>query len=282
MKQIILLFLLYGKMAWPQVESGTVIFVHFSQNDVTMSADSRTNLSTGEHNDNECKLSAFGDKFVFSMAGVVKQTAKENAQGSWGGHAIARRIWESESKIETDAEKLVSAVSAKWVTEMEKIYKDPKFMRGHVREAPGVEVLANAFFAATDKIGISAKAVNIGFDLPLFNRTGWSVRFVNDIPESIPQNSWRAGGHGEIITEFMAPPPISQRAVPFAKEFRTVNPILGPRSREQTASMAMKLIELSVELHPQRDELGLPVDVLQLQRGTGVLWIARKVNCPEN
>jgi hypothetical protein len=51
---------------------------------------------------------------------------------------------------------------------------------------------------------------------------------------------------------------------------------------KQRAMTAAKLVELSILLHPKNAELGFPIDVLQLNKTTGVQWIQKKQNCPSN
>src|SRR5712671_2893566 len=69
-------------VVWPQVKTGTVIYIDLAKDEFTFAADSRTNSSGGGHEDTECKILAFGNYFVFSMAGAVKGE-------KWDAHAIA-------------------------------------------------------------------------------------------------------------------------------------------------------------------------------------------------
>jgi hypothetical protein len=47
------------------------------------------------HNDNECKISRFGRKFAFTMAGTAHGDRSNGV--AWNAHSVARRAWEKES-----------------------------------------------------------------------------------------------------------------------------------------------------------------------------------------
>src|SRR6266849_10059738 len=77
--------LLTIQLARPQVKNGTILFINFTPDDLSVAADSRMTLGeTGKYDDTECKISAFGNKFVFTMAGGVFADAERNP------HLIAR------------------------------------------------------------------------------------------------------------------------------------------------------------------------------------------------
>ena len=272
MKYFLTLLVLSGKMAWPQVETGSVLYVDFSQDEVTIAADSRMTVpTTGGHDDTECKISAFGDKFVFAMAGAVKFSG----DNGWDAHVIARRIWQSEI-AENDAAKLVISVSDKWVAEMENIYRKPDVIRQLRKHVSDSGVIANATFAASDKSGnLIARAVNIWFDLPLFDSKG--TISVSHEGEYLAVGKSIGAGLDEIIDEFQERS--STRAREYIQWFAPQLSGMSPSQRH--AAIASKFIELSILLHPRNAELGFPIDILQLVRTTGVRWVLRKPNCPE-
>jgi hypothetical protein len=152
MKLLIFLAISLNQLAWSQLQTGTVIYINFAQGEVTISADSRMNIVAGGHDDTECKISAFGSKFVFSMAGAARID-------QWNAHSVAREIWERESKIHFDATLLARTVKG-WIEAVEPIYGiHVAEIRKHMNsgDAP---VIATAFFAAADKAGtIKVQAV---------------------------------------------------------------------------------------------------------------------------
>jgi hypothetical protein len=268
MKLTIFVFLAFNQFAWGQIQSGTVVYFNFAPDELTVSADSRMNIGTGGHNDTECKISAFGPKFVFTMSGAVRV-------GPWSGHAVARDIWERESKISPDST-LVSRTLAGWVKEATPIYEAHiADFRKHVRVG-GDPVIANAVFAGVDKDGkITVNVVDIDLDLQLFDSTGKAK--IIPITHDVAANSSFAIGLDEVAMEFRSQ--TSERAQDYMAWFKRRISTL-PRD-QQNAELASKYVELSVLLHPRRDELAFPIDVLELRSNGSVQWFWRKPNCQD-
>jgi len=222
------------------------------------------------HNDTECKISAFGDKFVFVMAGLVKGPG-------WDAHAVAREVWQNESKSIPDATQIVQSVSQEWAKRMEEIYKRPEVISG-IRDHATREqvltntvVLTNAVFSATDKTGaLVVHGMNITYSLDILGT-------VSHDEIDVQPNSWISGGRDEIINEFLNR--TSLRADQYMAEFVEQIRSLPPSDRR--AALASKLLEWSIQLHPNNSELAFPIDVLQLRRTTGVHWISLKPSCPQ-
>ena len=271
-KMSLLLFfvLLINQFARAQFKSGTVVYVDFAQDELTVAADSRMNIASGGHDDNECKISALGSKFVFSMAGAARI-------GQWNAHSAAREAWKRESKNKSDAT-LLSRIVNGWIEVAKPIYATRDLITDIRKRMNNGDdpVVATAFFAAVDNSGrLKASAVNINFDLPLFDSTG-EIKLISNANE-IPAASSISMGHDDVVIEFRHD--TTQRAKEYMSWFRRRIAALPPH--RQRAELASKYIELSILLHPKSNELAFPVDVLQL-RADGVHWVWRKGNCPEN
>lgn len=246
--------------------SGTVVYVDVSKDEVTIAADSRTLLPSGQHYDSECKISAFGDKFAFAMAGVA-------AGPGWNTHDIARQIWEAQPKS-TDALDLVRSVSENWITEMEQIYSRPEIVDARAKHGKG-NALANAVFAATDTLGdLAVHATHINFDRRLFEAKG-EVRISHGGDDYRP-HSQIAAGQTDVIDDFMkqGSPEARERKRELASEISLL-----PPGSIRRAYVAEKLVEWSILLSHERAKLALPVDVLQLRKISGVHWVSLKPNC---
>ena len=263
--------------AWPQIGSGTVIFVYFSQNEVTVAADSRTISSSGAQNDNECKISTFGRKFAFTMAGIAQRDRGSNST-VWNAHSVARRAWEKESpKHVDDAPGLTLATERTWTEDMKSIYADPaviRFLRQRMK--PGDDpILATAVFIATDNLGrLIVHGISIGFDVGLYDSQG-KIAVSETRRYDLPENSHVTGGHDEIINEFLGK--TSTRARDYMSWFNAS--ITGLSSGKQNANLASKMIELSILLHPKNQELGLPIDLIQMNRTVGLRVLSMKPEC---
>jgi hypothetical protein len=283
MNRFLLAYLLcFGQVENPQIETGTVIFVDVSTDELTIAADSRSNLAdTGQHSDARCKISALGDKFVFTAAGM--SFYRDDKGEAWDIHTIAREIWRKESSFETKAVNLVNNVSEQFVIQMELIYRRPEIIAATKKyQSGGDPVLVSALFAATDKFGaLAIRALNIDYDDKLFNSSG-EVRLVHNFTTLQPEKHGGAKsmgmGHDEVIEEFLSMK--SARSRDFMGRFLPQLTAMSPS--EKRAAFASALIEQSILLHPQRDQMGFPIDVLQLERTTGVRWISVKPNCPKD
>jgi hypothetical protein len=262
------------QMAWPQIQTGTSIVYNFSQSQFTIAADSRgVSAETGGHDNTQCKISAFGSKFVFSASGIVKKI------DHWNAYTVARGIWQKElTGGQIDANKITAAVAEKWVTAMEGIYINDNIVSFRRKQMlPGEEpIIASAIFVATDKSGkIVGHVVDINFDLPLFDSTG-TTRFVS---RSDPINGpWGSLGLTEVFLEFGKR--TTMRASEYMEWFMPQISTLNHSS--QGIKLASKFVELTILLHPRNGEVGFPIDIMQFNGGTGVNWFTRKSKCPEN
>jgi hypothetical protein len=270
MKSVIAMIALWGGMAWPQLQAGSVIFLDFEKEGITLSSDSKT-VSVETHEvRSECKISAFGDKFAFQIAGLIKDASPNG----WDVRLIARKIWKSESLHESDAAKLVQTVSDKWIAETRNIYSDPEYIRHKRHSHPESPVIANVVFAATDDNGhLALRAINVIFDVRTFDSTG-TVRPAY-LAKDVSSGEWLSAGSNDIIMEFM--PRISQRAKEYMSRWDARTAKLGTSARQ--AALAREMIELSIRLHPHPDDIGPPVEVLQIIPKTGVQWIANEDKC---
>jgi len=246
-----------------EIGFGTVAVVDYSQDEVTIGADSRMTTSSGETADTECKISAFGSRFAFVMAGAVKGAR-------WDAHLIAREVWEEDSKKVSTAPELVQLVSEQWALRMEHIYRRPEVLSNIRKRKTEDPVIANAAFAATDLSGnLVLRAMNIDFDpdnsrLRVFHKS-----------QDMSHIGSLTMGRDEVAAEFLdqSSPRAKQLMAAFIAQIRTLSP------SERRAAFVSKLVELSIQLHPQNSELAFPIDVLQLRRTEGVHWVSVKPNC---
>ncbi len=273
MKLSALFIVLLAQSAWPQVETGSVLFFERQQNELTVATDSRvTGMTSGRHEDAQCKISAFGPQFVFSSVGIASKG--ENGKVIWDAFDMARRIWRSEAKTGS-TNTLVARVADKWTIRMVKALAEPSTIQA-VRKRTLDGALASAVFANTAKSDpLVVEEVEIGFDVPLFDSTH-KVRITHS-SKIVLDGSYGFGGHGEIAVEFLYR--TSERGKDFYNRFTAENS--SKDSSTQRAILARELVELSVQLHPNRIELGLPADVLQLKGGGTVQWRWVKQNCPQ-
>ena len=272
MKWIPIIIILVSQVTGPQVQTGagTVLFLLYSPTLLTVAADSRLTMLGGEHKDTECKISAFGNKFIFTMAGVVFTNGDKR-----NPHLISRKIWEVESRKESSAPALVLDVANKWASKMEETFADPALM-AKTRKITGGEALATADFAATDRSGKMALAsAEMHFDGPLLDRSG-QLHFIHEV-KLLTARRWYSAGRDDIVKEYM------RRTSPRSQQFiAKLGPELsGLPPDESDARLARELIESSIALSVNKNDLAAPVDVVQLRPTLGVKWISLKPNCEQ-
>src|SRR2546425_12909916 len=86
------LILIFCPVAWPQIQAGSVAVYSFSQNEITMAADSRVVFNGGRHADTKCKIRAFGNKFFVVITGFAAHDTDANGP-EWSGYKDARDAW---------------------------------------------------------------------------------------------------------------------------------------------------------------------------------------------
>jgi hypothetical protein len=55
-----------------------------------------------------------------------------------------------------------------------------------------------------------------------------------------------------------------------------------PKGTPQDAKLAIKIVEFTIDSYKSSGDVGGKIDVVELDKGGGVHWLARKDNCPEN
>jgi hypothetical protein len=263
------LVVLLGQIALAQVKSGTIVSINFAQDEITIAADSR--VSSGfAHADTECKIAAFGPKVVFTMSGLL-------GTDQWNAQSVARKIWERESKAKFDSPLLPRVVNG-WVEAVEPFYGTREVIAGARQHmVPGGDpVVVNAFFATVNQLGqLEAEFVIIDFDVQLYDSTG-GLKLIPSIEEASAGMSYFMG-HGETVMEFRGE--TTQRAKDYMSWFNKHIADLPTDLRR--AELASKYVKLTILLNPRQDELGFPIDVLQLRRD-GAHWVSVKPNCQTN
>jgi hypothetical protein len=246
--------------------TGSVLFGTLSDSGLTVATDSRQTLFGGGHNDKECKTFAFGEHFVFAMAGlaVFKDT---------DAHMLARQIWMQESKRSVNPTILVADVSDLWTAAMKDKYDNPKIMR--LLLPFGTPAVADAVFAANGGGSLAVRVISIRFDRELFERTGQVKLSLS--AETEENHKIFYAGQVDVIEEFLKheTPRSERRAQEFAKALR------GMPANERDAAFAKQFVQWSIEMSAHKDELAEPVDVVQLGNTGAVEWVALKPDCPK-
>lgn len=257
-------------LAWPQVETGTVVVFVSSQNEITVAADSRSlNSITRIHNDYSCKIRVFGDKFFFAMAGPVD--GYDAAGHGWSTYTESKAAWRRAVRnphMVSSAQKLTNDVAEHWINSMDSHQRDYRAIMAIRDTIQAGNALASAIFGATDSAGnLGLTRATILIDLDLLDKKK-VVRLTHEIVERPKLGDGGTLGLGEIAAQYAVPTTVRIR-----------QGIFSPSA--QDAEIARKLVELTIQLHPRKEMLGGEIDELQLWSGVGVTWISRKNTCKE-
>lgn len=259
-------------------EHGTIAVVLYSLSRLTIAADSRTNLGTGYNtitNDGSCKVASLGEHAAFVASGLVgyDNNGPLDLLDTWRATDEARRLYADLLKRnpEWQDDRLDEFALAWGNLVRSRIATLARFNPLAVSSSVVNGVLTTALVATGREKRIQAVVVQIGVDstgeialLPL-------RRIESEVCPPC------ALGRGEIVTEFLGLTSERARleAARFARETRTLV------EDERQARRVLRLVELTIDLLPDRNEVGGRIDALELRAGGGVHWIQRKPGCPE-
>lgn len=261
--------------ATAQIQHGTVGVVYFTQDKISVAADSRGIIDQNTPpDDTVCKLAAFGGDVIFVSAGSIRNSSQSPLVPSWDNLAEARSAY--------------NRVVFQYSTS-----------RGHVREIAedwNISISSNfdtmaryapdSFAGAVDPAGNLTSAMIGGLDdkgnLVLF---GVTISAVTASPASravglavqadCPHRRFCAIGAPEIVTEFADE--ASERSKTEAKEWKPPN---GSMPRDYDMLRTIRMADLTV-LHHVGKDVGGPIDAAQLDRDGSIHWYARKKNCQD-
>ena len=269
MTRILLVLSFLCKVAWPQVETGTVVIYFLSPTGATVAADSRAYYTHGQKPDDKaCKIRALCNKFFYAVAGPVSYAEPGH---SYSAYADAKSAWERASRLNMakSAQKMTDYVAERWVESMKKHLSDPKVMNGVSEELDGGDDVSDALFGATDSAGnIGVTRADIHIDLPAFKKT----KKINLTPKIDGRAILGEGGtlgRGDVANDHRT------------RREAAVRGNHNLTRSAQDAEIAKQLVELTIQIDPHKQELGGDVDELRLDRGIGVTWLHRKCNCKE-
>ena len=258
-----------SRHAVAQERQGTISVVRYDPTRVIVAADSRHNFGKGvsaSPNDLACKVTALGKHVVFVAAGLVGYDNKgpRDRLHTWRAEDEARHvyanlmkqggIWEDNRLVE---------LSASWGDVVRSHIADfARFSPLAVRNSAVAGLLTTALIATARGKNAHVALVQIAFD-------------ANDRVYVITPRRIRLG-KGQIVTEFLELR--SERAKIEAGRF--AREVHGLSEDEREVRRVIRLVDLTIRLHPDRNDVGGPVDALELRGGEPVRWIQRKPECP--
>ena len=260
------------------MESGTLIVLNTSQDEIVVAADSRS-YSVVAQFDNRCKITALGNQLIFAASGNTGYGPNDGRPLEWDSHTIARAVFLRLSR-ETATQPMPIGFAEAWGNEVKNKFQ------GDI-ERDGLE---GVLFGAEGDTLTSAVFAGFDGDAPLI------------VTASITY-SISAKGHADVafaITDvFRRPKAVFMGRQDIADELFTGKTPRSLQWRQDLAMMrtpgddpialpALEALRFSIEHYPlvniggkMLPPIGGPIDAVRLSRANGIEWIQRKDNCRE-
>jgi hypothetical protein len=263
-----------------KVETGSVVVVMYNEDQAVMAADSRrTNVATGRVLDDDCKIAAFGDKFIAGWTGASHLPTGITSK------TVTLRIWRAESsrRGKSTNRQFVHVIASAWQAAMIRHWTeeaDAVVIDELSKQFPDQEGIAAAIFASLDSgLGVvDLCGTNINFDRNSRDRFHGIPGPIVDLvgPKPGPELVLRDAelGSFDIALEYLRQ--TTPRAKEFMQSFVPYVESLAPEKRAE--EMARKMVELQIKLGGTAG-VGGNIDVLELGRGIGTHWVQAKEQC---
>jgi hypothetical protein len=240
--------------------------IGWSQTKIVIAVDSRGFDDAGKHRDDICKIVRLDDHSVFTAAGNIIHA--HDGRALWDAQDAARHAFKDAQKA--GSSRVLRAAARSWGEHMV-----ASINQALVADAAGstkmVEnnIFLTGVFAGFQNGATALYQVEIAFD-PTTRQA--REKFYAERPRATVR--FAALGRNEIVSEVVA------GRTHFARvEQRKW--AAGERSialRDRDARWAMRLVQLTMEYHPHKIDVGGPTDALEITR-RGIRWIERKPGC---
>jgi hypothetical protein len=249
-----------------QSATGTVVVIGWSQTRIVVAVDSRGFDDAGKHRDDICKIVRLDDHSVFTAAGTIIHARDGHAL--WDAQEDARHAFEEAQKA--GSSRLLSTAARKWGEHMvasinRALAADPS---GSTKMVEDNIFLTGVFLGFQN--GITAMyQVEIAFDSGTRQAR---EKFYAERPRSMMH--FAALGRNEIVSEVVADKThfarVEQRK--WAAAERNI------ALRDRDVRWAIRLVQLTMEYHPKKIDVGGSTDALEITR-RGIRWVERKPGC---
>jgi hypothetical protein len=268
---ILVLILMFGTPLASRSQDtgrGTLIIVGYSQNKIIVAADSRKSSYSGNRfTDDDCKLIPFNGFSVFTTAGNVGFRTQHTM--GWDGNREADKIIASSKKSKSTG-KYLRIAAVEWAQNITaEINRSLMLDREETMQAVEENRILNGIFVGFEN-GIAAFYLEeIIFD-PQSRR---ATNRLTDAP-ILPVLQWGAMGDWTAANDVIhGESAFAQRQI---REWNLLRPTIELKDRD--AYWAIQLVKIGALYDSNRQEIGGPVDALEITAG-GIRWVKRKEVC---
>jgi hypothetical protein len=255
-----------GAESGGQSASGTVVVIGWSQTKIVLAVDSRGFDDAGKHRDDICKIVRLDDHSVFTAAGNIIHA--HDGRALWDAQDAVRRAFKDAQKA--GSSRVLRSAARTWGEHMvasinQALVADPS---GSTKMVEG-NIFLTGVFAGFQNGATALYQVEIAFD-PATRQA--REKFYAERPRATVH--FAALGRNEIVSEVAADKThfarVEQRK--WAASERSI------ALRDRDARWAMRLVQLTMEYHPHKIDVGGPTDALEITR-RGIRWVERKPGC---
>ena len=249
-----------------QSASGTVVVIGWSQTKIVIAVDSRGFDDAGKHRDDICKIVRLDDHSVFTAAGNIIHARDGHAL--WDAQEEARHAFQEAQNA--GGRLVLRAAARSWGERMvasinRALAADP---------AGSTKMVENNIFLTGVFLGFQ-NGITAMYQVEIACDPGTRQareKFYAERPRSTMH--FAALGRNEIVSEVVAARThfarVEQRK--WAASERNIP------WRDRDVRWAIRLVQLTMEYHPQKIDVGGPTDALEMTR-RGIRWVERKPGC---
>lgn len=279
MKLALFLVVLLELPAFAQIEHGSIVIIYFSNDQIAVAADSRGSQEGGLKSNSYCKVFAFDHKLIFAVTNHASnsRTGISDLSEAWNSWDDARSAYKealathSETVVEQTADNWAKKIVSHW-RQMYTFY--PQRVRSLVGPNGGLTI---GSFGGLDRDGhLVLVQIRILFQNSL-DPISYSTTVLGS---SDCMLHFCGSGLTDVGNEFL-----TQDTDWTRQEFAQWSAQKWPGKPEDKVLLeAIRLVDLTIAYSnpKERDELGGPIDALELKGDGSFRWFARKENCPEN
>jgi hypothetical protein len=249
-----------------QSATGTVVAIGWSQTKIVVAVDSRGFDDAGKHRDDICKIVRLDDHSVFTAAGNIIHARDGHAL--WDAQEEARHAFQEAQKA--GSSRALRAAARSWGEHMvasinRALAADP---------AGSTKMVEDNIFVTGVFLGFQ-NGITAMYQVEITYDPGTRLarqKFYAERPRATMH--FAALGRNEIVSEVVAAKThfarVEQRK--WAAAERNIP------WRDRDVRWAIRLVQLTMEYHPQKIDVGGPTDALEISR-RGIRWVESKPGC---
>jgi hypothetical protein len=268
--ELAVLFLVIARGISPdagaQSVTGTVVVIGSSPTKIAIAVDSRGYDDDEKYRDDICKIVRLGDHSVFTAAGNIIHAYKGRAL--WNAQKEALNAIKEAQR--SDSPRPLRTAARSWgdrmVTGIDEALQEDFTGSKHMLEK---NIFLTGVFAGFENGSTAMYQVEIVFD-PASQRA--KQNFYTE--HHATTVAFGALGRNEIVNEVVADKTNFAKAE--QRKWTTAERKIPLRDRD--VRWAIRLVQLTMEYHPQKVDVGGPIDALEITR-RGIRWVERKPEC---